>query len=36
MRILVLGISPALKDEVVGRKAKTDIAADHWITWDMI
>jgi sialic acid synthase SpsE len=31
-----LGISPALRDAVVGRTAKIDIEADHWITWDMI
>lgn len=31
-----LGISPAQQAEVVGRAAKVDIAADHWITWDMI
>jgi sialic acid synthase SpsE len=31
-----LGISPAQQAEVVGRVAKMDIAADHWITWNMI
>ena len=31
-----LGISPALRDVVVGRTARVDIDADHWITWDMI
>ena len=31
-----LGISPAQQSEVIGRVAKMDIAADHWITWDMI
>ncbi len=31
-----LGISPTLREQVVGRKAQVDIEADHWITWDMI
>ena len=31
-----LGISPSLRDKVVGRRARTDIDADQWITWDMI
>jgi sialic acid synthase SpsE len=31
-----LGISPKLHEHVVGRKARVDIEADHWITWDMI
>jgi sialic acid synthase SpsE len=31
-----LGISPAQREELVGRAAKKDIAADQWITWDMI
>jgi sialic acid synthase SpsE len=31
-----LGIAPHLTDQVVGRVARADIAADHWITWEMI
>jgi len=31
-----LGIPPALRSQVLGRVARVDIAADHWITWDMI
>ena len=31
-----LGISPRLRDQVVGRTAKTDIPADHWVTWDLL
>lgn len=31
-----LGILPSLENEVVGRTARRDIAADHWITWDML
>ena len=31
-----MGIRPALKNVVVGRVARTDIAADQWIEWDMI
>lgn len=31
-----LGISPKLRGQVVGRKAQVDIAADQWITWEMI
>jgi len=31
-----LGISPKLREQIVGRKARVDIEADHWITWEMI
>lgn len=31
-----LGIPPYLRDVVVGRVARVDIAADQWITWDQI
>lgn len=31
-----LGISPLLKEHVVGRIARTDIDADQWITWSML
>lgn len=31
-----LGISPGLRDVVVGRVARRDIDEDHWITWDMV
>lgn len=31
-----LGISPRLRDQVVGRVARADIPADHWITWDLL
>jgi sialic acid synthase SpsE len=31
-----LGISPALRSHVLGRVARVDIAADQWITWDML
>jgi sialic acid synthase SpsE len=31
-----LGISPALRTQVVGRTARRDIEADQWIAWDMI
>ena len=31
-----LGISPALRQHVVGRKAGRPIEADEWITWDML
>lgn len=31
-----LGISPRLRDAVVGREARMDIEGDHWITWDML
>jgi len=31
-----LGIEPYRKEEIVGRKAAVEIAADQWITWDMI
>lgn len=30
------GISPFLRDQVIGRTAKRDILADEWISWDMI
>lgn len=30
------GIAPKHKDLVVGRRAKRDIEADEWITWDMV
>lgn len=31
-----LGIHPSLEAEIVGRVARTDIDADHWITWGML
>lgn len=31
-----LGIQPAMKNYVIGRRARVAIEADHWITWDMI
>lgn len=31
-----LGISPRLRDRVVGRVARADIPADRWITWDLL
>ncbi len=31
-----LGISPALRNHVVGRIARRSIDADDWITWDMV
>lgn len=31
-----LGIPPHLSETVIGRKARTDIEEDQWITWDMI
>ncbi len=31
-----LGISPYLKEEIVGRPALCDIEEDEWITWDMV
>jgi sialic acid synthase SpsE len=31
-----LGIPPFLKSQVVGRTARCDIAADDWITWEML
>ena len=31
-----LGISPRLRDQVVGRVARADIPADRWITWDLL
>lgn len=31
-----LGISPMLRDLVIGRRATSDIDPDQWITWDMI
>ena len=31
-----LGISPRLRDQVVGRIARANIPADRWITWDML
>lgn len=31
-----LGIPPFLRGQVVGRKARRDIEADDWITWDML
>lgn len=30
------GISPQMRSTIIGRKAKKDIMADEWITWDMI
>ena len=30
------GIPPALRNHIVGRIARCDIAADDWITWDMV
>lgn len=30
------GIEPHLKNIVIGKAAKTDIKADHWISWDMV
>lgn len=30
------GIEPYMKDIIIGRIAKTDIAEDQWITWEMI
>ncbi|MGB0683996.1 MAG: N-acetylneuraminate synthase family protein [Magnetovibrionaceae bacterium] len=30
------GISPHLRDVVVGRSAKQDIEADQWLTWEMV
>jgi len=31
-----LGISPALREQVIGRKARRNIEADEWISWDMV
>jgi len=31
-----LGVTPYLRNEVVGRKARVDIQADDWITWQML
>jgi sialic acid synthase SpsE len=31
-----LGISPRLRDQVVGRTARVQIPADHWVTWDSL
>jgi len=31
-----LGVPPFLREQVIGRKARIDIDADQWITWDMI
>lgn len=31
-----LGISPALKDVIIGKVASRDIEADEWIQWDMV
>lgn len=31
-----LGISPHLRDQVIGRTARADIPADRWITWDLL
>lgn len=31
-----LGISPRLRDQIVGRTASADIPADHWVTWDLL
>lgn len=31
-----LGLSPALKDTIVGRKAARDIEPDEWIQWEML
>ena len=31
-----LGIKPIFQDIVLGRKAKSDIKEDEWITWDLI
>jgi sialic acid synthase SpsE len=31
-----LGISPRLRDQVVGRIARADISADNWITWELL
>ena len=30
------GIVPKQIDELIGRKAKTDIKEDEWITWEMV
>jgi len=29
------GVEPYLKNDIIGKKTKVDIAADEWITWDM-
>lgn len=31
-----LGIAPYLKHQVIGRTARRDIEADHWLTWDAL
>lgn len=31
-----LGISPRLREQVIGRIARADIPADRWITWDLL
>lgn len=31
-----LGISPALREQVIGRIARRNIEADEWITWNML